>query len=80
MNTFYVVVLIKRKPDGTFNNPTFQQPADDTTDPKMWAYQKYHSSLATYYNDDNWDYIECHILRSDGVVVAGEVVDRRTES
>lgn len=78
MNTFYQVVLIRMKADGTWNNPVHSQPTGDTLDPLDWANGKFHSVLTTYWNDSDTLYVAAYIIRSDGVVIKSDMVDRRT--
>lgn len=81
MDTFYLVVLIKKNAeDGSFNNPIHTQPTTDNTNPLDWAYGKYFACLSTYWNDTTWSYIACYIIRSDGVVIEGKTRDSRTEA
>ena len=71
---FYTVLENQIRPDGSYGllyDHFYGENAEDR------AKAKYHTVMAAAYVSD-CKYHSCHILRSDGIVTMGEIVDRRT--
>ena len=80
MTNFYNMILIRIKAeDGSYSPAIYSQEADNTIDPKDWAYQKFFAVLSSNWIDTTFSYVAGYIVRSDGVVIESKVRDSRSE-
>lgn len=69
METFYNVVLIRKQA----SDGTYIYAGNDFTDYNA-AKKKWHALLGSYFDNAQFSYVSCYIIRSDGVVTDGDYV------
>lgn len=74
METFYNVVLIRRQ----VSDGAYIYSGNDFTE-KNAAKKKWHALLGGYFDNTQYDYVACYIIRSDGVVTDSDFVFIGTE-